>query len=280
MAAGQLETVRPRRRAIGTTSGESQLTFYYVLNPDGREGIDGCTRQQILDNLYATTLIRTDLDEQWVEVQAHPDFCNAALRSAPRSQEQKPHGVQVVEQYRGWEPRVPLTPVVQRLVSTLPAKYLPGLSAVVITNAGGLSRGRRRSKTKARGAVVPIVEARGLYHASTRGEQAWIELFADNIFAQEPPCAWKLGFWRDWCLLHTLCHELGHHIHATMAPEFREPEDVADRRGGTIANKQFRRLHYIASDFHWVVNPLMRFLRKRHWRSQHRQVQTGSSTSL
>jgi hypothetical protein len=74
------------------------------------------------------------------------------------------------------------------------------------------------------------VKTRGLYHYAQKGKTAWIEIFVDRIFD-----GWEVGFWlklplvRDFLLAPVLFHEIGHHIHATVRPEFQEREDVADR---------------------------------------------------
>jgi hypothetical protein len=106
---------------------------------------------------------------------------------------------------------------------------LIGLSKVVLTNSSGLSRKLRRSVTKARKHKVRVVEARGLYRQAWHGEQAWVQIFVDNTLAR-----WEKGWWlkfsymREMLLGDVLFHEIGHHIHYTTRPEYREKEDVAD----------------------------------------------------
>lgn len=73
-------------------------------------------------------------------------------------------------------------------------------------------------------------KTRGLYHYAQKGKTAWLEIFVDRILE-----GWDRGFWlklplvRDFLLAPVLFHEIGHHIHATVRPEFQEREDVADR---------------------------------------------------
>ena len=57
--------------------------------------------------------------------------------------------IEVIEQYRGWTPPVSLQKSVERLLSAAPQNAVAGLSAVVLSNAGGLNRERRRRKTRA-----------------------------------------------------------------------------------------------------------------------------------
>lgn len=49
---------------------------------------------------------------------------------------------------------------------------------------------------------------------------------------------------RDVCFGRVLFHEIGHHIHATMRPEYGDEEDVADI---------------------WVKKLAITFMRKKYW---------------
>jgi glucosamine 6-phosphate synthetase-like amidotransferase/phosphosugar isomerase protein len=86
----------------------------------------------------------------------------------------------VIMNFFGYEPPFDPVPIVERMVASVPPKYLAGLSQIVLTNSTGLSRRLRRSVTKARKRKVKIVEAGGLYHAAWHGNRAWIEIFVDN----------------------------------------------------------------------------------------------------
>jgi hypothetical protein len=186
--------------------------------------------------------------------------------------------LQVVEQYRDWEPPISLVPVVQSLLFTLPPRYLLGLKTVVLTNASGLNRTRRRSKTRSRQRKVKVVDVLGLYHPARRENPPWIELFIDNIFKSEPDTVYRIPYWRDWILMHTLYHELGHHIHAYQAPEFRDKEDIAEDWAETLAAKQYRRLHAIAQECGYISRSIIKLAR---WYSrkekEHRHAHRDSS---
>jgi len=68
-----------------------------------------------------------------------------------------------------------------------------------------------------------------MYHAYERNEQAWIELFVDEILRVWQKGLWlKVPPWRDILVSDALYHEIGHPIHSTRRPEFREHETVAD----------------------------------------------------
>jgi hypothetical protein len=86
----------------------------------------------------------------------------------------------VVTNFSGYVPPFDVVPIVEKLLASVPQKYLIGLKEVVLTDSSGLSRKRRRSVTKARKRKIKIVEAGGLYHAACHGNLAWIEIFVDN----------------------------------------------------------------------------------------------------
>ena len=149
-----------------------------------------------------------------------------------------------------YKPPFDPVPIVQRMVRSVPEKYLMGLSKVVLTNAQSLSRTRRRSVTKARGRRVSVIETRGLYHPAFSGNRAWIEIFIDNALRR-----WEKSWWllvpliRENQIGDVLFHEIGHHIHLTCRPEHREKEDVADiwkvRLQKNYSNSRFRWLRTI-----------------------------------
>jgi hypothetical protein len=150
----------------------------------------------------------------------------------------------VAEQYRTWRPPIDLVPVVERLLSSVPARYLAGLATVVLGDAAGMGRQSRRAKTKRRGRKIKVRECLGFYHAAVPGRGAWIEILADNVFGAEANVPWRIPPVRDLGLGSVLFHELGHHIHKTCAPEHREREDVADSWGIRLGATYFRRRYW------------------------------------
>lgn len=131
--------------------------------------------------------------------------------------------------FSGYEPPFDAVPIVQRMLDSVPRKYLVGLREVVLTNVSGLPRKLRRSIAKSRHRKVRFDQATGLYHPAFNGKPAWIEIFVDNTLR-----GWESGWWlripliREGKLADILFHEIGHHIHSTCRPEHREREDVAD----------------------------------------------------
>jgi hypothetical protein len=150
----------------------------------------------------------------------------------------------IVSRYSGYVPPFDPEPIMTRMMDSVPSKYLVGLSEIVLTNSSGLSRRRRRSVTKSRSRKVRIAGTRGLYHSAGTSSRAWIEIFVDN--ALEP---WRGGLWlkvpfiREIALKDVLFHEIGHHIHSAIRPEFREREDVADVWKVRLEREYQRRRH-------------------------------------
>src|SRR5262249_23134580 len=56
---------------------------------------------------------------------------------------------------------------------------------------------------------------------------------------------------QDFAFGSPLFHEIGHHVHRTQAPEFRDREDVADRWRDRLLIPYFRRRY-------WYLVPLVR----------------------
>lgn len=165
----------------------------------------------------------------------------------------------VITNISGYTPSFDPVPIVERMVASVPSKYLTGLKEIVLTNSSGLSRKRRRSVTKARKHKVKIVEAGGLYHQAWRGNFAWIEIFVDNTLRGVENSWWlKINFIRESVLAGVVFHEIGHHIHATTNPEYRDKEDVADSWMRKLKKQYFRsRLEWLRI----IVYPLRPLLR-------------------
>lgn len=169
----------------------------------------------------------------------------------------------VITNFTGYTPPFDVVPIVERMVASVPPKYLAGLKEIVLANASGLPRKLRRSVTKARKRKVRIVEAGGLYHQAWNGSRAWIEIFVDNKLRQ-----WEKGWWlkfsyiREMLLGDVLFHEIGHHIHATIKPEFREEEDVADGWKLRLTRQYNRFRHPSLFAFLFPFQPLINMLSK------------------
>jgi hypothetical protein len=195
-----------------------------------------------------------------------------ALETADRVAATSSQQPTVITSFSGYARPFDVAPIVERMLAPVPPKYLIGLKEVVFTNSSGLSRKRRRSVTKARKRKVRIVEARGIYHPAGHANQAWIEILVDNTLKN-----WEKGWWlsfrfyRDSLLGDVLFHEIGHHIHARVQPEFREKEDVADGWKLRLARQYFRFRHPWLRVLLVPFQPLINMLSKANSRYEFRR---------
>jgi hypothetical protein len=94
----------------------------------------------------------------------------------------------------------------------------------------------------------------GLYHQKWGGQRPWIELYVDQILRCWPKWTVWIPLARDVAIGGTLYHELGHHVHLFIRPEYREKEDVADEWG-----KKFMK-HFLRRQY-WYLIPLARIIK-------------------
>jgi len=157
------------------------------------------------------------------------------------------------EFYKNFVPPRYVRGLVARLLESVPAKYSNGLDCVVLTNLSGAPRRHRLGKVTSRKRRVPQNQALGRYHYARAGSPAWIELYVDRIAAAVSLYPWMpLG--RTACFSKVLFHEIGHHVHATVRPEFREKEDVADNWAKKLM------ANYIFSRYWFVPRPPWKIL--------------------
>jgi len=91
--------------------------------------------------------------------------------------------IRINEAYRNYTPPVNASAVVHKLLSSVPSKYLRGLTCVVLTNDSALSRRDRKGKVWSRKRKFDKSRILGFYHGATRrGDSTpWIELRVDKI---------------------------------------------------------------------------------------------------
>jgi hypothetical protein len=189
-----------------------------------------------------------------------------------------PHIPKVVVHFSGYKPPFDPVPIIERMLQSVPPKYLVGLSEVVLTNTAGLSREMRRSVTKARKRKVRVAESLGLYRQAWQGKPAWIQIFVDNTLEgytgrlQE-----RIFFAHESMLARVLFHEIGHHIHYTARPEHREKEDVADVWMVMLEKNYLRKRHPILRTILTLTRPLTRPLILRfHRKTAVRMLSRGA----
>ena len=155
--------------------------------------------------------------------------------------------IDLKEHYRDYQPHASSKKSVERLIANTPADQLAGLKTIVLTNFDALNHDRRRGKTRSRKKKVAFKNCRGLYHQKWKGEPAWIELFLDNMFPQDmPKVLMYIPLIVDLVVADTLFHEIGHHVHYTHAPEYKEREDVADKWKVKLSAHYFRKEYWYA----------------------------------
>lgn len=169
------------------------------------------------------------------------------------------HDVVIVENYKDYTPPFEVKEVVADLLAWVPAQYLHGLKEVVITNVGSLNRGRRRQKSLSRKRKIDSVRSLGSYYKKLSDRPAYIELFVDNITSQ---------YWlTNKLFLHSmirkvLFHEIGHHIHATRAPEHKESEDVAEEWRRRLSREYLGERYWYLKPFRPVFWILLKILKR------------------
>ncbi len=178
----------------------------------------------------------------------------------------KKHGITIRKAYKDYEPPFDVVATVNRLLNGVPPKRLAGLKTVVVSSSLNLSKKVRKAKAKARGRSYELGKRRGSYHQKWRNEPAWIELLVDNILRHWQRSLFHFTLFRDLAVAETLFHEIGHHIHDTQAPEYKEKEDVADKWERRLTRHYCRRRYWYLIPFflllRFILKPL-EVLRKR-----------------
>src|SRR5258705_5968726 len=148
---------------------------------------------------------------------------------------------------------------VSRLLSATAPDHVNGLGAIVLTDSASIGRGKTH---RVSGRKYTKRECRGFYHPSWRGQQAWIELVVDNMVADFPKPLWRVQFMRDLIISWTLFHEIGHHLHGTVASAARSSEAAADEWRERLTGLYVRKRYWYLVPLFKVVGPLYRLLRR------------------
>lgn len=104
-----------------------------------------------------------------------------------------------------------------------------------------------------------------MYNQASKDAPAWIEIFVDNCTRSLPRSSLRVPVFADMVLGEVLFHEIGHHIHYTQAPEFREREDVAEDWKKRLSKIYFRKRYwyflpiaYMLYPFSWLIKKVSR----------------------
>ena len=161
-----------------------------------------------------------------------------------------PIEIAIKEAYRDYTPPVDATQVVHELLGSVPGKYLRGLDCVILTNESAFPSRDRRGKVKSRKRKYDKSQILGRYHPGWRGQRPYIELRVDKIVTSLRGMPLWIPFLRNLGFGLVLFHELGHHIHYTIRPEYAEKEDVADNWGRKLTVNLIRTKY-------WYLVPLI-----------------------
>jgi hypothetical protein len=147
------------------------------------------------------------------------------------------------ENYGAYKPSLNARKTVESLIASIEPEYLQGLGSIVLSSQFDLPRTKRRKKFLSRGSKYSTSAIQAYYQAQWKGQPAFIELYIDKILAPIP--SWFARFPTVGFLTigKVFFHELGHHIHQTIRPEFKEKEDVADQWSRKLMKNAFLK-HY------------------------------------
>jgi hypothetical protein len=156
-----------------------------------------------------------------------------------------PPPIPIYENYGAYKPRIEARKIIENLLSSIDPDYLRGLGSIVLSSQRDLSRVGRRKKFLSRGRKIPSLDVLAYYGPHYRGNPAFIEIYVDRILAFYPALFLQLPMMGFILIGKIFFHELGHHLHNTSHPEFKEKEDVADEWSKKLMKSAFlRRYRY------------------------------------
>ena len=161
-----------------------------------------------------------------------------------------------------------MSAIVCRLLHAVPDKYLRGLDCIVLTNAAGVSRRDREGSLRSRDRKISKSSVRGLYHHGSSRNPPYIELRVDKIISDlngkflNIPLV-RIPLVRELAFGHVLYHELGHHIHHEIRPEYAEKEDVADDWARKLIGDFIRKRYRYALPILVPASKIYRYIRRK-----------------
>jgi hypothetical protein len=170
----------------------------------------------------------------------------------------KVSGIDIIENYNNYMPPFNTKRTINTLLKYTEPKYLSGIKSITLTNAASLSHDRRRETTWYKDHKVKILKSRGLYYKAQHGQPASIELFVDNILQGYSRKDLFLPIAQETIVGEVFFHELGHHIHYSLKPEYIERENVAEKYTGRLS-RQFLKNRY------WYLYPFFKLITKIYY---------------
>jgi len=177
--------------------------------------------------------------------------------------------VKISENYNNYEPPAWVSKTLCRIINGVPEKYFNGLKIISLCSTESLNHRQRRQKTISRKRKVAIRNCQGLYYQKWHGKPAYIELFVDKIIQGWPTILLSFRFIKDLAFSEVLYHELGHHIHKTSAPEYKEREDVAEIWKRRLSRLYFQDRYFYSKMFFYPLFVFwMPFIKLKRWIEQ------------
>jgi len=171
--------------------------------------------------------------------------------------------IPIHEHYGAFKPNLNVGRLIERLLNLVDPQYLQGLGSIVLSSQLQLPRKDRRKKFLSRGRKHPVSQVLGFYRQSWKGQPASIELYVDKILAQAPSWWVHVPLVSFFLFTHVLFHELGHHLHKTRRPEFKEREDVAEEWEKKLTKIAFQKRYRLVMPLLRLLRLVIRFVRPR-----------------
>jgi hypothetical protein len=184
--------------------------------------------------------------------------------------------IPIHENYGAYKPNKNVRRIVENLLASIDPQYLQGLGSIVLSSQAGLSRKRRRKKFVSRGRKVPTPHVQAYYRQCWKGQPAFIEIYIDTVLAPIPGWFARLPIVGFMAIGKVLFHELGHHIHLTTRPEFKEKEEGADQWRRRLMKTAFLKRYKYAVRF---LRPAVKLAKPvidkiAHYRDKHQLKQS------
>ena len=178
----------------------------------------------------------------------------------------KNYNIIIREAYKNYEPAFDVVATVNRLLDGIPQKHLAGLKTIVLSCSTNLSKKARNANVRQNGISFKAGDGRGRYHQKWNDQEAWIELLTDNVLRGFPRPMLAFSLFRDLAISDVLFHEIGHHIHCTQEPDYKEKEDVAATWERHLHQHYYRRQYWYLTPLFfllWLIFKPFRVLKKR-----------------
>ncbi|HEX8815193.1 MAG TPA: hypothetical protein VF753_06820 [Terriglobales bacterium] len=104
----------------------------------------------------------------------------------------------------------------------------------------------------------------GRYHGGEK-DSIYIELRVDKILSGVPRWWLWVKFLREVRFANVLFHEIGHHIHHCVRPEYADKEDTADKWGRRLSGNYSRKTYWYALPVLIPASKALRLASRKGW---------------